>query len=163
MWPRWSKIEFYSEVYFLQFSRYENGLFNNLLWWQIILSIIPDFPAQGILELCFAEVKKTHSLTCDLSQKTLDTWRTLSIYILSWDRKPELIMYLQQQILNKSSHFATNFNFWFSKTLSLWSIPGLKDPSQLHLCFYLPARVWLLYLFGACRNEGNHCETTKDN
>ena len=32
---------------------------------------------------------------------------------------------------------------------------NLKGPSQPHLCFCLYAR--------ACRNERNHCETTKDN
>ena len=53
MHPRWLKIEFYSEI-LLHVCHYEEGLFNKLL------SIIPDFPAQGTLELCFAEVKKKH-------------------------------------------------------------------------------------------------------
>ena len=40
----------------------------------------------------------------------------------------------------------------------------LQGPSKPHLCFFLYARAFGYYiLFGVCRNEGNHCETTEDN
>ena len=38
---------------------------------------------------------------------------------------------------------------------------SLKDPSELHLCFVYMKEFGYYILIGACRNEGNHCETTK--
>ena len=39
----------------------------------------------------------------------------------------------------------------------------VKGPSQPHLGFVYMQEFGYSILFGACQNEGTHCETTKDN